>query len=218
MKGYILLHRSFLDWEWFRNPNVRLVYEYCLLKANFSDTKVQGIELKRGQFLTSVSKIADANGLTTQNVRTALKKLEQCENLTRSTYSKYTIITVLNYDMYQLANNQVTNNQQATNKEVTNNQQTTNKQLTTDNKNNTKNKKKEINKKEKIPPSLEEVKEYIREKNSSVDPVKFVNYYDSVGWKRGNTPIKSWTACVRTWESKSKGRDSPVSKVGEVWY
>lgn len=28
---------------------------------------------------------------------------------------------------------------------------------------------------------------------------KFLNYYDSQGWKIGKNPMKDWRACVRTW-------------------
>ncbi len=217
MKGYILLHRSFLDWEWYKVPIVRIVYEYCLMRASYSDTKIQGVELKRGQFLTSIPTIAEANGITIQNVRTALKKLEKSGNLTRSSHAKYTIITVVNYDLYQLANSELTEYQQNDNRVVTEYQQSANSELTTINKYNTKNKKERNIKERKkfVPPTVDEVKAYVEERHSNVDPVKFVNYYDSIGWKRGKTPIKDWKACVRTWEAKSEDKRRP--EVG-VWY
>ena len=217
MKGFILLHRSFLDWEWYKVPSVRIVFEYCLMRANYTDTKIQGIKLKRGQFLTSIPTIAEANGITIQNVRTALKKLEDSGNLTRTTHSKYSIITVVNYNEYQISNSQLTDNQQSANSQLTDNQQSANSQLTTDNKNNTKNKKERNIKERKkfVPPTVEEAKAYISEKHLNVDPVRFVNYYESTGWKRGKTPIKDWKACIRTWASNSNERASP--EVG-VWF
>lgn len=52
------------------------------------------------------------------------------------------------------------------------------------------------------PPTLEEVKEYLKSKDSNIDPERFINYYEATDWMRGNTKIKNWKACVKTWESK----------------
>ncbi len=32
---------------------------------------------------------------------------------------------------------------------------------------------------------------------------KFVNFYESNGWKVGKNPMKDWKASIRTWESNS---------------
>lgn len=51
-----------------------------------------------------------------------------------------------------------------------------------------------------IPPTVEEVRLYCEERNNSVDPERFVDYYESKGWLIGKTKMKSWKAAVRTWE------------------
>ena len=55
-------------------------------------------------------------------------------------------------------------------------------------------------------PTLEEVKAYITEKKSKVDPQAFFDYYTKVGWVYGKNklPIKDWKACVRTWERNAR--------------
>ena len=53
-------------------------------------------------------------------------------------------------------------------------------------------------------PSSTEVREYCMERNNSVDPERFVDYYESNGWKVGKNPMKDWKAAVRTWEKGSK--------------
>lgn len=53
-----------------------------------------------------------------------------------------------------------------------------------------------------IPPSIEEVQAYCEEIGYMIDAERFVNYYESSGWKRGNTSIKDWKACVRTWKNR----------------
>lgn len=49
-------------------------------------------------------------------------------------------------------------------------------------------------------PTVEEVAEYCKERNNAVDAQRFVDYYDSNGWKVGKNPMKDWKASVRTWE------------------
>jgi len=61
-------------------------------------------------------------------------------------------------------------------------------------------------------PSLEEVRAYITEKNSKVDPQAFFDYYTKIGWVYGKNklPIKDWRACVRTWERNSKDDNQDI--------
>lgn len=63
-----------------------------------------------------------------------------------------------------------------------------------------------------VRPTLEEVKAYCLDKGYSIDAERFINYYESVDWKRGKTPIKDWKATVRTWESKNKHNNMPTNK------
>ena len=52
-------------------------------------------------------------------------------------------------------------------------------------------------------PTLEEVKAYCKERNNNVDAERFIDFYESKGWKVGKEPMKDWKACVRTWEKKT---------------
>lgn len=54
-----------------------------------------------------------------------------------------------------------------------------------------------------IKPSLEEVKEYCKERDNKVDAEYFIDYYESKGWMIGKNKMKDWKACVRTWEKKT---------------
>lgn len=64
-----------------------------------------------------------------------------------------------------------------------------------------------------VPPTVEEVRAYCHERNSGVDPQRFVDYYTANGWTQGRgKPIKDWQAAVRTWERNgydSKGSGNP---------
>jgi predicted transcriptional regulator len=52
-------------------------------------------------------------------------------------------------------------------------------------------------------PSLEDVNLYCKERNNNVDCERFINYYESNGWKVGKSPMKDWKAAVRNWERSS---------------
>lgn len=80
-----------------------------------------------------------------------------------------------------------------------------------------KDKEKDINKKPKrfIAPTLEEVKNYCKERNNSVNPEKWISHYQSNGWKVGKNQMKDWKAAVRTWEGNSFGSAKPQSKHGK---
>lgn len=62
----------------------------------------------------------------------------------------------------------------------------------------------EVKKKRKVfkKPTLEEVQSYCNERKNSVDAQRFIDFYESKGWKVGRNPMKDWKACVRTWEKR----------------
>ena len=51
-----------------------------------------------------------------------------------------------------------------------------------------------------IPPTIEEVKEYCKERKNSVNVVQWMAHYESNGWLVGKNKMKDWRAAVRTWE------------------
>jgi len=55
-------------------------------------------------------------------------------------------------------------------------------------------------------PTVDEVRDYCLQRGNTIDPQDFIDHYEANGWRRGNTPIKDWKACVRTWENKRRGR------------
>lgn len=138
MSGWIKIHRKFLDWQWFEKSEAVHLFIYLLLKANHKDSQWQGIDIKRGQFISSLGKISTDTGISLQSIRTLLNKLEKTNEIELKSTNKFTIVTICKYECYQDENEE-------TNKQLTNKQQTTNKQLTTN-----KNDKKEKNNKEVI--------------------------------------------------------------------
>ena len=120
---YVKISRKILEWEWYKDVNTKVVFFHILLKANWKNGRFQGMEIPRGSFVTSYQSLAEETGLTVMNVRTAIKHLKLTQEITVSQHSKFSVITVKNYDAYQtankVANNQLTGNQQATNRQLT---------------------------------------------------------------------------------------------------
>lgn len=109
--GYIKLHRSVLDWEWYKNPNTFKVFIHLMLTVNREDHVYQGAVFQRGQRYYTCSEIATHNGLTIQQTRTALKHLQSTNEITIQTTPKGSIITVNNFGYYQETTNRFTGNQ-----------------------------------------------------------------------------------------------------------
>lgn len=187
--SYIKLDRKLLDWEWFTKPAVLQVWIYLLLNANYVENEWQGVTVGEGELITSIAKIMRETGLTFQQTRTALSKLDATNEITINTTNKYSHIRINKWSEYQADNKQTTS-------DLTINQQhlknIRNKEI--------KNIKERNIKERKIPPTLDEVESYCRERNKGVDHQRFYDYYTANGWKVGKNPMKDWKAAVRTWE------------------
>ena len=123
MTGWILLHRRFLEWEWYDDINTKVVFLHCLLRANFEDQKYRGMLIKRGQFVTGRDKFAKEVSLSPQKIRTCWDKLKSTGEIDVKSTSSGSIVTVCNYNTYQDAPKK--NNQRVTNDQPTSNQQVT---------------------------------------------------------------------------------------------
>ena len=195
-ENWIKLHRQILNWEWYSDTNTFRVFMHCLLMAQRDDYKYRGVQLKAGQFTTGIFEMADILGLSAQQVRTALKKLEKSGEINKQSTSRYSIITVKNWNVYQQVNKQITNKQQTNNKQITTKQEERieNKELFVVGKKTTTTK--------FIPPTIQEVSDYCKERNNGIDAERFWHYYNSKGWKIGKEPMKKWQSAVITWEKQ----------------
>lgn len=126
--GWILLSRNLLKWGWFDKSEMVHLWIYLLLAANVEPKKWHGVTVERGQIITSVRKLSERLHLTTQQIRTALNRLQETDEINIQTTSQYTLITICNYSIYQ---NYDPTQQQTNNKPITIEQQTNNKPITT---------------------------------------------------------------------------------------
>ena len=72
-KGFIKISRKILEWEWYTDSNTKIVFLHCLLKANWKDKNWKGETIKRGQFVTSLEKIAQETNLSVPSLYPGLK-------------------------------------------------------------------------------------------------------------------------------------------------
>lgn len=66
-----------------------------------------------------------------------------------------------------------------------------------------------------VPPTVEEVRAYCRERSNTVDAERFVDFYSAKGWMVGKNKMKDWKACVRTWEKRQEGESHGKRDIAE---
>lgn len=100
-KGWICLHRRFLEWEWYDDVHVRIFFIHCLLRSNHTTKKWRGYTIKAGQFITSLNHLAKETGLTERQIRTCIKKLKSTNDIDTQTTNRNTMIVIKNWNKWQ---------------------------------------------------------------------------------------------------------------------
>lgn len=101
MSGFIKMHRRIVEWEWYRDIPVRVLFEHLLLRANYKDLRFRGCEIRRGSLAASRRSLAEETGLSEQQIRTALEKLRRTGEIETAAKGNFTLIKVMNYNRYQ---------------------------------------------------------------------------------------------------------------------
>ncbi|HEJ9006815.1 TPA: DnaD domain-containing protein, partial [Staphylococcus aureus] len=145
MTGWISIDRSIQNHWLFKEKRTFSKFEawiYLLMEANHSKAKVpignQIVTVERGQRLTSILTLSDLFNWSRFKVKTFLDLLESDGMLEVKTTSKYTLITIVNYDFYQSeqGRNQHQNDIKPTSKQNQSNINPTSKQHQTNTNNN----------------------------------------------------------------------------------
>lgn len=128
MSGWIKLHRSLLDWEWYDDQNTTRLLIHFLISVNFEDKIWKGIHIKKGQLIFSWETLSKATGLTVQQLRSSMKRLEISKEIIREATNKFQLVTLVKWDKLQSEDKKTTSKQQA-NKQSNNKQSTTTKEV-----------------------------------------------------------------------------------------
>lgn len=105
-KGWISIYRKIQDsWLWNEKPfDKSHAWIDLLLSANYQDKKFllgsNLVDVQRGSFITSQSKLMDKWGWGNTKVRSFLKLLSE-DNMIKYSGKKFTLIKILNYEEYQ---------------------------------------------------------------------------------------------------------------------
>ena len=60
-----------------------------------------------------------------------------------------------------------------------------------------------------IPPPLNLVEQYCKERDNDIDAKYFFDWYQTRGWKVGKDKMKDWQSAIRTWEQRNKKEPNP---------
>lgn len=105
MAGWIKLHRQITNWGWYSDVNVSRLFIHLILTANHEDREWKGMVVKRGQVVTGRDKLSHETSLSAQEIRTALNKLKSTGEITIKATSKFSTVTVCNYEKYNSESN-----------------------------------------------------------------------------------------------------------------
>lgn len=104
--GWIKIHRKIQEWGWAKDPKTGWLFIHLLIGCSHKDCVYQGIPLKRGQWVVSYKTLHGISGVSPRSIRTSLNKLKSTGELTheivRINSSNCSLITIINWDRYQL--------------------------------------------------------------------------------------------------------------------
>ena len=91
------------EWRWYHNSTMVHLWVNLLISAREEDGWHGMIEVKKGQVITSLSKLSAETGISIRKIRTCLSNLLKSGEIKEMTNNHYRIITIIDYDMYQKA-------------------------------------------------------------------------------------------------------------------
>lgn len=212
MSGFFKIERDFLGspfWlsEEFTKPQAWID---LIGLANYADKtkyyKGTFQKVKRGQIVTSQQALANRWKWSRHRVSDFLRTLEAAEMVTTERTTNGTLLTVVNYGFYQSdgsAKGPRTGQRKDTGGTFDGHRRDTQEESK---------ERKEIKKGYTTPPTRADVAAYIEEKGLQVDPDRFMDYYEAIGWEINGRPIKDWRAACRRWSgTKDYGKEEPKS-------
>jgi len=209
-RGYIKLWRKLRDNPmWLAEPFTHgqaLVDLFMLANHKQSVVLIRGIAvaIQPGQVVAGEQYLGDRWRWSRGKVRRFLRNLAQQNDapIALQTNNVISVIAITNWELYQASDttddtaNSTTDGQQKNNRRTTDGhtEECTN---TTRRKEGTK---------RFVPPTVEEVAAYIKEKGFTISAQRFIDGNQQKGWKVGKSPMVDWKAAVRTWQSYETDR------------
>ena len=188
MNGWIRLDRGIQDNFLWQEPEALKLWLYLLMAASLTDKATafngQMLNIKRGQLVFGLNAASARLNISIRRLRKYLNWFETDDMIDKQITNKFSIISITNYSQYQDTGKQPSSKSQATAKQTSTTIQVTS------------------NKEQSIPPTVDEVRAYCDSRGNGIDPEMFIAFYEARGWKIGKDRMKSWKACVVTWEKR----------------
>lgn len=172
------------------------------------------IETERGAVYTSISELSDRWGLSRCWVRGFLHMLELDGMISRQqSDSRTSTIFISNYAKYQdKPDTTATPQRQQKDSRVTTTatphrqQKPVSSEYMKEYTEYTEGESRTTTKRPKrfVPPTREELVQYSSEKGLGLNVDRFLDYYESNGWRVGKNPMKDWRAAARNWAAQDK--------------
>ena len=215
LEGWILIHRKLQESQIWANDqpfDMRSAWIDLLMLANHADVETvvdyKPFVVKRGQYLTSVRKLSARWSWSKDRTLKYLRLLKSLGMIEKDSNNQRTLLTIVNYEVYQDWQDM---KRTRTRTRVGHERDTGSPQT-----NNEKNENNE-NKYRFVPPTVDDVRAYCQEKGfmDTVNPNKFVDFYESKGWMVGKNKMKDWKAAVRNWASKEPTKTVKKNSFGD---
>lgn len=203
--GWIKLHRKIIDnWIW-DDPEKLRAWLDILLMVNHEDKQIPFNghikTIHRGEKLTSLAKLADRWKWTRNRVSRFIDLLCEADMVTADRTANGTLLTVVNYGIYQSVRYTSEAGNEATDEaasEATGEAQTRTIK-------NYKNKREGQAPRSFLPPSRQDIEAYCHEKNYCMDTQLFIDYYDARDWTLGKgQKMSNWKSAVNAWVRRER--------------
>ncbi len=125
MKGWVKAHRQLKESAFYKDSQAVHLWLHLLLSVNHKPAEVmigqQMINVKAGQFLTGRKKLSGATGIAESKITRVLKVFEKCHMIEQQTFTKYRLISIVNFEQYQKTEQQVNSKRTASEQQVNTN-------------------------------------------------------------------------------------------------
>lgn len=215
MSGWIKQHRKIKE-HWLYTEKRKFskfeAWMDILLTVNYAPMKTviknKLIEVNRGESILSLDSWAKQWGWNKSSVIRFLEMLRKDGMIVIKNETITTRLTVCNYETYQDERN--ANETRLKRKRNANETET---ELIKEREEEQQEQEQEKQKRF-VKPNRDDVRAYMIELNMSDLSQRFVDYYESNGWRVGRNAMKDWKAAVRTW----KQQNNEKTKTTESFY
>ena len=104
-QGWVKIHRKLLENPIIKKGSYLSLWLVLLLKATHKESKFmwnsEVIIIKEGQLLTGRQELSKSTGIPESTVEDILKYLEKQQQIQQQKYTKFSVITIVNWKTYQ---------------------------------------------------------------------------------------------------------------------